>query len=88
MPSTREQPLNPRAEPPPVAGRRAARPGPEPLRPEPLRPENDELALDARERAARAGGFHESSYDLRFGLDVSVSEWPDDTTIPAALGER
>ena len=40
------------------------------------------------EKAARAGGFHESSYELQHGLQVSESEWPDDVTIPGALGER
>lgn len=39
-------------------------------------------------KAARAGGFHESSYELQHGLQVSESEWPDDVTVPAALGER
>jgi hypothetical protein len=42
----------------------------------------------AEERAARAGGFHESSYELQAGLQVSESEWPDDVTVPGALGER
>jgi hypothetical protein len=39
-------------------------------------------------KAARAGGFHESSYELQHGLQVSESEWPDDVTIPGALGDR
>jgi hypothetical protein len=39
------------------------------------------------ERAARAGGFHESSYELQHGLLISESEWPDDVTIPGALDE-
>lgn len=43
---------------------------------------------DEQRKAARAGGFHESSYELRHGLDISESEWPGDTTIPGALGER
>lgn len=34
-----------------------------------------------------AGGFHESSYELQQGLDVSESEWPPDVTIPGALGD-
>jgi hypothetical protein len=37
------------------------------------------------EAAARAGGFHESSYELQHGLQISESEWPDDVTIPGAL---
>ena len=47
-------------------------------------PEGDSPAV----KAARAGGFHESSYELQHGLQVSESEWPDDVTIPGALGER
>ena len=42
----------------------------------------------AEERDARAGGFHESSYELQAGLQVSESEWPDDVTVPGKLGER
>ncbi len=42
----------------------------------------------AEVRAARAGGFHESSYELQAGLQVSESEWPDDVTVPGKLGER
>ena len=45
-------------------------------------------AESADERAARAGGFHESSYELQAGLQVSESEWPDDVTVPGKLGER
>lgn len=40
------------------------------------------------EAAARAGGFHESSYELQHGLQVSESDWPEDVTVPGALGER
>lgn len=40
------------------------------------------------EKAARADGFHESSYELQHGLQVSESEWPDDVTVPGQLGER
>jgi len=39
-------------------------------------------------QALRDGGFHESSYELRTGVDVVESDWPDDVTIPGALGER
>jgi hypothetical protein len=42
----------------------------------------------AEVQAARAGGFHESSYELQAGLQVSESEWPDDVTVPGKLGER
>lgn len=41
-----------------------------------------------RDVAARAGGFHESSYELQSGLQITESEWPDDVTVPGALGER
>lgn len=42
----------------------------------------------ADELAARAGGFHESSYELNSGLEVSESDWPPDVTVPGALGAR
>lgn len=35
----------------------------------------------------RAGGFHESSYELRTGMDMMETEWPDDTTVPGALDD-
>jgi hypothetical protein len=92
MPSTRSQPLNPH-----VAGTSEgavpigwwpsgwpapkAAAAPVVVRVEPELEEN-------RAAAARAGGFHESSYELRLGLDVSESEWPDDSTAPGALGGR
>lgn len=84
MPSTRAQPLNPRAAPPPAGVRPASR-LPAPAQPAPAQ---EEQALDERQRAARAGGFHESSFDLKLGLEVSESEWPEEVTIPAALGDR
>jgi hypothetical protein len=40
------------------------------------------------EKAAGAGGFHESSYELQSGLQVSESAWPDDVTVPGKLGAR
>jgi hypothetical protein len=49
-------------------------------------PEPAQPPLTEEERA-RAGGFHESSYELRTGLDMLETEWPDDTTIPGALGD-
>lgn len=89
MPSTRRQPLNPHVAglpPAPVSTavpmRRAvamSAPPATPAEPDPV---------EASAEAARAGGFHESSYELRLGLEVSESEWPDDTTVPAKLGER
>lgn len=44
-------------------------------------------ASDGDEDAAKAGGFHESSYELRNGLEIRESEWPLDITVPGALGD-
>ena len=41
--------------------------------------------LSEEEEAQLAGGFHESSYELRTGMDMFESTWPDDVTIPGAL---
>lgn len=90
MPPTRSQPLNPQVAGLPIAPPRAAVPPVRrtaPAAPAPEPPSEDD-ADDARAEAARAGGFHESSYELKLGLEVSESEWPDDTTIPGRLGER
>jgi hypothetical protein len=79
MPSTRAQPLNPRA-PMPAAGTATT----------PSALASALLASDesqARESAVQAGAFHESSYELRTGLEVNESEWPEEVTIPAALGK-
>jgi hypothetical protein len=54
------------------------RKGPQPTLPPPLTEE---------EEAQLAGGFHESSYELRTGVDILESDWPDDVTIPGALDE-
>lgn len=78
MPSSRARPLNPRAAPPPGARIAALPPA----------ADAEDLELDNRAKQARAGGFHESSYELKSGLEVSESEWPDEITIPGALGER
>lgn len=80
MPSTRAQPLNPRA---PKAPAGAAPPS-SALVSALFVPEEE---AQARARAAQAGAFHESSYELRTGLEVSESEWPEEVTIPAALGK-
>jgi hypothetical protein len=77
MPSTRAQPLNPRAV-PPVGLRPAGLPSPAPT----------DAEIDEQERARREGGFHESSYELQHGLEVSESDWPEELTVPAALGSR
>jgi hypothetical protein len=78
MPSTRARPLNPRAAPPPGARVPAQPPAADTQDPD----------LDSRAKQARAGGFHESSYELKSGLEVSESEWPDEITIPGSLGPR
>jgi hypothetical protein len=88
MPSTRAQPLNPRLAPSPSRGA-VVRPVPvaaQPHLPAPQKEVVDEA--DAREEEARAGGFHESSYELKQGLDIVESEWPDDVTTPGVLGRR
>lgn len=94
MPSMRPHPLNPR--PPAVPGTRQTFPAPStqvvPAAP-PVGVPTPAAAPAAdgdspAETAARAGGFHESSYELQNGLQVSESEWPDDVTVPGALGER
>jgi hypothetical protein len=81
MPSTRAQPLNPQAPKPPGG---AAVPSAAAL--SELFAGNAEDAA-AHERAVQAGAFHESSYELRTGLEINESEWPDEITIPAALGK-
>jgi hypothetical protein len=39
------------------------------------------------EEQKRRGGFHESSYELKTGMDMFESDWPDDVTIPGALSD-
>lgn len=84
MPSTRSQPLNPQLRVLPAAAP-AASPVP-PAAPPPAAANDDPVEREAE--LARAGGFHESSYELRSGLDINESDWPPDTTIPGALGSR
>lgn len=80
MPSTRPHGLNPRL---PAAP--ATPPRDEPAATAPA----DATGADrGAEAEARAGGFHESSYELHHGLQVSESDWPEDVTVPTALGER
>ena len=55
------------------------RKGPQPTLPPPLSEE---------EEAQLAGGFHESSYELRTGMDIVESDWPDDVTMPGALDDH
>ena len=49
-------------------------------------PKSGDVTEDAT-RAAKAGGWHESSYELKHGLEISESEWPDDVTVPGGLGD-
>lgn len=96
MPSMRPATLNPRA---PVASPSAARA----IAPAPGKPPASAVPAGQRtargaatgapdsensDDAVRAGGFHESSYELQSGLQITESEWPDDVTVPGALGNR
>jgi hypothetical protein len=79
MPSMRPQPSAPAA---------AARGQPAhktPAAPTPA--DANEPPLTEEEQRERAGGFHESSFELRSGVDVLETEWPDDTTIPGTLDD-
>jgi hypothetical protein len=75
MPSMRPVPSAPAVKPPP----RGAVP------PAPAEPARDEVGEDGL--PTRAGGFHESSYELRTGMDMMETEWPEDTTVPGALDD-
>lgn len=85
MPSMRPASLNPRA-------RAASASDPSPRSSDPARaatpPDRKTALAEAADEAVRAGGFHESSYELQHGLQITESEWPDDLTVPGALGER
>ena len=59
-----------------------------PTRSMPVAPPPEPVDEDDQEARARAGGFHESSYELKQGLDVTESEWPNEVTVPGALGPR
>jgi hypothetical protein len=74
MPSMRPQPTAPAPGSVKDMQRRRA---PQPTQPSPL----------TEEEAQLAGGFHESSYELRTGMDIVESDWPDDVTIPRPLDE-
>jgi hypothetical protein len=86
MPSMRQFPLNPRPPAAPVAA-----PGPDvvaaltaqtntPSAGAVLSPTGGNPPAAAY---VRAGGFHESSYELQNGLQVSESEWSEEMTVPA-----
>ena len=80
MPSSRALPLSPRAVPPPGS--------PTPAEAHLTDPLTEVDGDQARAPSARAGGFHESSYELTSALEVIETEWPDDSTVPGALGDR
>lgn len=91
MPSMRPNPSVPRRSTPPAQGSTPA--APDAASPHgPAKPASAAPQVVGAGRAevstARAGGFHESSYELQSGLQVSESEWPDDVTVPGKLGER
>lgn len=67
-------------------GKALAKPPPQAGAPANAAPATEEESAD--DKAALAGGFHESSYELQHGLQVSESEWPGDVTVPGALGDR
>jgi hypothetical protein len=50
----------------------------------PLPPPRESTEEDSEE----AGGFHESSYELRTGMEMFESDWPDDVTLPGSLDEN
>jgi hypothetical protein len=77
MPSMRPPATSP--APGSVADMQQRRTAPPPTPPAP--------SSEEEEKKKRAGGFHESSYELRTGMDVLESGWPDDVTIPGALDE-
>ncbi len=88
MPSMRPYGLNPRAPAGPAkpASTAAAPAGKAPREQE--RPASPApVDTESPAEAARAGGFHESSYELQHGLQITESEWPDDVTIPGALDD-
>jgi hypothetical protein len=64
----------------------AGRPAPRGALPQPpAQPSRDEVGEDGL--PTRGGGFHESSYELRTGMDMMETQWPEDTTVPGALDE-
>jgi hypothetical protein len=87
MPSMRPFPLNP--QPPAAPG---SMPAPD-IATVPMVQTSDPSATAVPSAAGggqpaaayvRAGGFHESSYELHHGLQVSESEWSEDFMVPAS----
>jgi hypothetical protein len=90
MPSMRPHPLNPRAPAaaaPQGTAQRAEPPALAKSSQAPVAPPAPDAEV-VEPLGVGDGGFHESSYELQHGLLVNESEWPDDVTVPAALGER
>lgn len=86
MPSMRAHALNPRLSPVPVSTE--ATPVEAPAARAPVAPPGAATEGEGTAHSALSvGGFHESSYELHFGLQVSESEWPDDVTLPGALDD-
>ena len=80
MPSMRPQPSSVPPAPGSVPDMQQRRVAPQPTLPPPLSEEE--------EKKKRAGGFHESSYELKTGMDILESDWPEDVTIPGALDDH
>jgi hypothetical protein len=79
MPSTRNLPLNPSVA---AAAKEQRKPGAQ-LEPSAAAREGRPAAKAlARDKASRSGGFHESSYELKDGLEVSESDWPPEIPEP------
>lgn len=80
MPSMRQPGLNPRLPSTP-ARRETARGAPAPTTAPRVSPAHTGAV-------SVPGGFHESSYELQHGMQITESAWPDDVTVPGRLGEH
>ena len=76
MPSMRQPALNPR-----TPGVPQARPAAGASMPAPRAADTEAIEV------ATAGGFHESSYELQHGMNITESAWPDDVTLPGRLAD-
>jgi hypothetical protein len=81
MPSMRPAPSTPSAP-------AATKPKRGPDKPAAAPPPEAEVPPSSDEEARARGGFHESSYELRTGMDMLEGDWPDDTTLPGELDDR
>lgn len=86
MPSMRPYPLNPQLPASPASPARSPV-APAAATAAPAAAPTQDEADNTAEDEARVGGFHESSYELQHGLQISESDWPDDITLPGALDE-